>query len=83
MKMSREQVNTLNLLSEPKNFLHFMPYWGRFNRTAYYFDHNNMKRVRHSTVQALLKKDLVRKINKKEFGDHKIVLKKEESKHGK
>lgn len=53
MKLSKTQQETLGDFKKD-SFLHFMPYMGSFNPSAYYFMSGTMKRYRYSTVQKLI-----------------------------
>jgi hypothetical protein len=51
--------------------VHYMRYMGRFNPHPYYFRTDGGRCTK--AAQALLEKGLVEKVEKTQFGDHKLI----------
>lgn len=62
MRISVTQRKVLNLLYRKGNFMHYMPWKQGPYHNPYYFSHLEMEHFRLSTVESLLKKKLVKRI---------------------
>lgn len=69
MKLTERQQELLDAMKRGA-VVHYMPYAGRFNRSAYYFRNDTMKRCT-AAAEALLKKGLAERYDQ-DWRGHKL-----------
>jgi hypothetical protein len=72
MKLSKAQQELLDAFKNKNDFLHHMPYMGRFRPHPYYFMSGTMKHYKPVVVKKLLDLKLLEIFNDNGYGNYKV-----------